>query len=87
MVSSHLVGDWCFSLVTFFGVPAGCTGVVVSNVKAMAPTVVHVGEEPGVPVAPGRSDVTFVDGLIGWLLDGCKCRSLGRWLWRNWCRS
>ena len=88
LVSSHLVGDWCFSLVTFLGVPAGCTGVVVSNVKAMAPTAVHVGEESGAPVASGGSDATLagglIDGPVGWLLDGHKCRSLGFWLCRSW---
>lgn len=87
LVSSQLVGCCCFSFVSFFGVLAGCTGVSVANVKAMAPTVVHVCEESGAPVASGGSGATFAGGLIGglvvWRLDGCKCRSVGWWLCRS----
>ena len=64
-----------------FGVSADCTSVVGANVKTMGPAMIHVVQESGAPVAPWGSGVAFVGGLIGgpvgWLLDGCKCRSLG----------
>ena len=77
LISSHLVGHCCFSLVAFFGVLAGGTGVAISNVKTMGPTVIIVAVESGGSVAFGRSGASwFASRLVGWLLDGCQCRSL-----------
>ena len=45
--------------------------MVGTDVKAMGPTVVHVVEEPGAPVASRGSAATLAGGLVGWLLDGC----------------
>ena len=71
LVSIHLIGHCCISFVSILGISAGCTGVVGTDVKAMGPTVVHVVEEPGAPVASRGSAATLAGGLVGWLLDGC----------------
>ena len=77
LIPSWLVGDCCFASVTFLGVLAGGTSVAISNVKTMGPTVIIVAVESGGSVAFGRSDARwFASGLVGWLLDGCQCRSL-----------
>ena len=77
LISSWLVGDCCFASVTWLGVLACCTGVAIANVITMGPTAVVVFAEPGGSVAFGRSDAGwFVSRLVGWLLDGCQCRSL-----------
>jgi len=77
LVSSHLVGDCCFSLVAFFRVLAGRTSVAISNVKTMGPAIISVVIEPDASVALRRSDARwFASRLVGWLLDGCQCRSL-----------
>ena len=62
LVSSQLVGDCCFTLVTFFGVLAGGTGVAISNVKTMRPTMIHVITEPGASVTLGGSNAGWFSG-------------------------
>ena len=75
LVSSQLVGDSCFASVPFLWMLAGGTGVAISNVKSVRPTVVLIGVESGAPVASGGSDAALVGGLVGgpvcWCLDGC----------------
>ena len=51
--------------------------MVGTNVKAMGPTMIHVAEEHGAPVALGTSDARFAGGTPGRFLDGSQCRSLG----------
>ena len=70
LISSHLVGHCCFSLVAFFGVLACGTSVAISNVKTMGPTMVVVVAEPSASMAFGRSDAsgfggTAVQGVVG----------------------
>ena len=62
--------------MSFLGVFAGCTSVIGTDVKAVAPTMVHVVKEPGASVTPGRSDARFAGGTPGGFLDGSWCRSL-----------
>ena len=77
LISSWLVGDCGFASVAFLGVLAGGTGVAIANVKTMGPTIIIVAVESGGSVAFGRSGASwFASGLVGWLLDGCWCRSL-----------
>ena len=77
LASFHLVGHCCIFLVSLFWVLACCTGVAIANVITMGPTVVVIFVEPGGSVAFGWSGARwFAIRLVGWLLDGCKCRSL-----------
>jgi len=73
LVSSHLIGDCCFSFVALFWLSAGCTSVVGSNVKSMRPATIRIVEEPSASVASWRSDAIgwFAGGMVGCFLDGC----------------
>ena len=77
LISSQLVGDCGFVSVASLGVLAGGTSVAITNIITMGPTIIVVAVESGGSVAFWRSGASwFASRLVGWLLDGCQCRSL-----------